>query len=234
MGFVLSADKIIVFENAEVTIELFSAPEIFFLIQRHTGHQSSNKKNSQESKPIKIILRDKQRKNLGVKNDLLAKALGWKIKTPLKVIDATAGLGRDLEHMLSLGCDVIGIEQNVHLYKALRLAFPEAKFIHANSENVLQKTTSHFAEGSIDVIYLDPMFPVKKKTAAVGKESLLLQYLTDSLAESADIQLFHAAVATLVKRVVVKRPLKAEPFADTHRKLSHSYEGKAVRYDVYI
>ena len=79
-----------------------------------------------------------------------------------------------------------------------------------------------------DVVYLDPMFPSRTKSAAVKKKFQLLHRL-EAPCEDQD-RLMAAALASDPRKVVVKRPVKAPILADV--KPSHSIAGKAVRFDV--
>ena len=79
-----------------------------------------------------------------------------------------------------------------------------------------------------DVIYLDPMFPARSKSAAVKKKFQLLHKL--ELPCENERELLEAALLTSAKKVVIKRPLKGAFLADM--KPSYSLKGKAVRYDV--
>ena len=83
----------------------------------------------------------------------------------------------------------------------------------------------------VDVIYLDPMFPARDKSAAVKKEMALFQLLLEGH-EDAGLGLLPWALGCDPSRVVVKRPLRAPPLED--REPSHRIIGKAVRYDVYV
>ena len=85
----------------------------------------------------------------------------------------------------------------------------------------------------VDVIYLDPMFPLRGKSASVKKEMALFQALLEpgeSVSDADELLLW--ALQQDVARVVVKRPAKAPELAD--RTPSHVIAGKAVRYDVYV
>ena len=81
-----------------------------------------------------------------------------------------------------------------------------------------------------DVIYLDPMFPERKKSAAVKKEMQLFHRLIGPDSDAS--RLFDSAIAKARNRVVVKRPRIAP--AITGRAPSHTLEGKRNRYDVYL
>jgi 16S rRNA (guanine1516-N2)-methyltransferase len=78
-------------------------------------------------------------------------------------------------------------------------------------------------------IYLDPMFPPKrKKSAAVRKEMSLLRKL--GIDEDGASDLLAVACQRATYRVVVKRPIDAPPLADG---VITAYTGKLVRFDVY-
>lgn len=81
-----------------------------------------------------------------------------------------------------------------------------------------------------DVVYLDPMFPERRKSAAVKKKFQLLHRL-ESPCEN-DEELLQAALSAHPKRVVVKRPVKGPFLAGV--KPSYSLSGKAVRFDVIV
>jgi 16S rRNA (guanine1516-N2)-methyltransferase len=79
------------------------------------------------------------------------------------------------------------------------------------------------------VIYLDPMFPERKKAAAVKKEAVMLQRLADQTDDSES--LWQWAWDQPVERIVVKRPLRAPTLG--HIRPAHTLRGKSVRFDVF-
>ena len=81
-----------------------------------------------------------------------------------------------------------------------------------------------------DVVYLDPMFPARTKSAAVKKKFQLLHRL-EPPCEDAEA-LLRAAVGAGPRKVVIKRPVKGPLLAGI--KPSYSLAGKAVRYDVIV
>ena len=81
-----------------------------------------------------------------------------------------------------------------------------------------------------DVIYLDPMFPARRKSAAVKKKLQLLQQLERPATDEEAGELLRAALATGPRKVVVKRPAKGLDLAGV--KPSYRVAGKAVRFDV--
>jgi len=81
-----------------------------------------------------------------------------------------------------------------------------------------------------DVIYLDPMFPGRQKSALVKKDMRLLQTILGK-DEDAD-QLLEMALACAKQRVVVKRPRLAPPLAG--KPPSFEKPGKTSRFDIYV
>lgn len=80
-----------------------------------------------------------------------------------------------------------------------------------------------------DVVYVDPMFPLRKKSAKVKKQMQAFHAIvgTDPDADN----LLANALAVARYRVVVKRPSGAGFLAET--KPNYSLEGKSTRYDIY-
>ena len=176
-------------------------------------------------------------------NELLGRAVGVSARRRLRVLDATAGLGRDSFVLADLGCTVALCEREPVIVALLEHGLRAA----AGSgdpwlREVVQRMTLHpqdartLAAGvaaRVDVIYLDPMFPVRAKSAAVKKEMALFQLLLDDDAAPEDpAALLQWALDQQVARVVVKRPSRAPVLGS--QQVSHSLGGKAVRFDVYV
>jgi len=178
-----------------------------------------------------------RRKFGGGKGQSIAKAVGLKSGVKLHVIDATAGLGRDAFVLASLGCHVDMVERSpiaaALLEDGLDRALLDAEIggwvqerlqlTHASGYDYLQQ---HKA----DVVYLDPMFPHKKKSALVKKEMRVFQGVVG--ADSDADALLDVALAAAKYRVVVKRPDYA-PFLND-KKPSMSIKTKKNRFDVYV
>ncbi|MCQ2385968.1 MAG: class I SAM-dependent methyltransferase, partial [Clostridia bacterium] len=81
-----------------------------------------------------------------------------------------------------------------------------------------------------DVIFLDPMFPERRKSGLVKKKFQLIHYLERPCENEADM--FWAAFDLSPRKIAVKRPVKGAFLAGV--KPSYSLPGKAVRYDVYL
>ena len=170
-------------------------------------------------------------KAVGLKGDVLKGA------TPWHVVDATPGLGRDVFVLVSVGCKVTMIERSPIVaalledgIRRLQQRFPELAerlaLQHGNSADVMQ----YWNGENVDAIYLDPMFPHKKKSALVKKEMRLFQQL---LGHDPDADaLLAPALALTSSRVVVKRPNSAEVLAGKNP--SMAIESKKHRFDVYL
>ncbi|MCI0749637.1 MAG: class I SAM-dependent methyltransferase, partial [Nevskiales bacterium] len=104
----------------------------------------------------------------------LARAVGLDRHRDLRILDATAGLGRDGFILAALGARVTMIERHpivaalLHDARRRALARPETSDAAARTEVVKTEASQYLAQaipGTFDVIYLDPMFPDRGKTA---------------------------------------------------------------------
>ena len=172
----------------------------------------------------------------GSKKELIAKAVG--AKPDLRVVDCTAGLGRDSFILASLGCNVMMFERSrvigFLLQDALDKALDDEKTRETASRlRMVCGDAIHLLAGLQnvpDVILIDPMFPERKKSAMVKGE---MQFLQRFLGEGEDARyLLESALATGVKRIVLKRPLAASESGEL--KPSHAVKGKSSRFDVYL
>jgi 16S rRNA (guanine1516-N2)-methyltransferase len=176
-----------------------------------------------------------QRRNHRGKSELIARALGSQRGTT-QVFDATLGLAEDAVFMTQLGFHVSGCERSPWVYLLLKDAERRAKMKKPDFSLEVQLGSAQeiFAEMQMNpsrrppMIYIDPMFPEKKKTALPRKE---MQIFRDIVGEDDDAQeLLMSALRTATEGVVVKRPLKATVLGS---RPSHSFKGKTVRYDLY-
>ncbi|MGQ8364288.1 class I SAM-dependent methyltransferase [Glaciecola sp. 1036] len=175
----------------------------------------------------------------GGRNEPLAKAIGIKGKTSLNVLDCTAGMGKDSFVMASVGAHVTMAERSPIVGALL-----EDALIRATNDNIdiasrlslINKDASEvLAEKLIqpEVIYLDPMFPHKKKSAMVKKEMQAFQRLLGPDTDSD--KLMSLALDCASQRVVVKRPNQAEPIhVASGRKPDMAIKSKKHRFDVYL
>jgi 16S rRNA (guanine1516-N2)-methyltransferase len=184
---------------------------------------------------------DHRRKFGGGKGQMIAKAVGIKSGVYPRVLDATAGLGKDAFVIATLGCCVQLLERSpcVHALledgiaraalcgdSALAEIMSRMHLLHLDSQNYLSNLGE---EDRPDVIFLDPMFPDRQNSADVKKEMAAFHYLVGK-DDDADI-LLGLSIAKAIYRVVVKRPRKA-PFL-ANKIPSYQLEGKSSRYDIY-
>lgn len=180
-----------------------------------------------------------RREHGGGTGQLIAKAVGLqKTRQSLKVLDATAGLGQDAFVLASLGCQVTLLERSPVIHAILSDGLARAALNEQCADIVARMRLEaddslqwfQAAEpGAVDVVYLDPMFPHRDKSALVKKEMQVFQQVVGEDPDSDG--LLEAALAVAEYRVVVKRPRKAEPLAG--RAPTTRIEGKSSRYDVY-
>lgn len=176
----------------------------------------------------------------GGTGQLIAKAVGLnRSREPLTVLDATAGLGQDAFVLAGLGCQVTLLERSPVIHALLQDGLARGAIVTDVAE-VLSRMRLIAADSIVwltqapeeplaDVIYLDPMFPHRDKSAEVKKEMQLFRPVVGGDPDAED--LLAAALPRARYRVVVKRSRRAPEIAG--RKPSVVIEGKSSRYDVY-
>lgn len=171
------------------------------------------------------------KKKASIKNELISKAVGAG-KKGLCILDLSAGLGIDAIFLSQLGYTVTALERNPVVYLALHTAWknlPDEKrnsvqFVHASAESFLKHLTTNF-----DICYFDPMFPDKKKSALPKQQMILFKELVGTDDDAA--QVVQAILKSKkIARLVVKRPLKAQPLLS---KPQSNISGKLIRFDIY-
>ena len=82
------------------------------------------------------------------------------------------------------------------------------------------------------MVYLDPMFPARNKSARAKKEMFVLQQYLGLVQPDRQTGMLRKALEVAGRRVVVKRPRLGEPLDQ----LSPTYalSGTSSRYDVYV
>ena len=180
-------------------------------------------------------------RRVGIRSELLIRAVGIKKGRRPRLVDATAGLGGDALILAHAGCTVTLIERSPIVAALLadaicRSAATDPGNPAAALQLVEADATSWLAglaePARPDVVYLDPMYPDRGDAAAVRKEMQLLKQLLGSDEQSAP-GLLQAALASARQRVVVKRPRKA-PLIDSPNRPSHQISGRSTRFDVYV
>ncbi|MCE3009788.1 MAG: class I SAM-dependent methyltransferase [Proteobacteria bacterium] len=163
------------------------------------------------------------------KSELIAKACGAP-KGFDRVIDLSAGLGEDAVFLSRLGFHVTALERNPLIFALLQQAAREQTlanpgFQFADAKHWLEE---HCQELSGQVLYFDPMFAPKKKSALPRKE---MRIFREVVGDDLDAHILaECALKTAAARFVVKRPIKADPLLPNP---IHQFEGSAIRYDLY-
>lgn len=179
-----------------------------------------------------------RRKFGGGRGEAVAKAVGVKGSYQPDVVDATAGLGRDAFVLAAVGCRVRMVERHpvvaALLDDGLRRGYADPEIglwlherlqlLHASSLMALEQITPR-----PDVVYLDPMYPHRHKSALVKKEMRVFQTLVGA-DEDAD-GLLEPARRLAMKRIVVKRPDYAPPLANVATQ--SAIVTKSHRFDIY-
>ena len=171
--------------------------------------------------------------------EAISRAVGIKKGHRPNIIDATAGWGRDAFVLATMRCRVHMIERSkiiaTLLEDGLRRAAQDEKIGPLISTRLSltcgdSRQALPHAPFEPEVIYLDPMFPHKEKSALVKKEMRVLQEVVGQ-DEDAD-ELLKLALTIATKRVVVKRPASADYLGK--RKPQTSIKTKKHRFDIYL
>lgn len=174
----------------------------------------------------------------GGRGQALAKAMGLRAgKTP-KIVDATAGLGRDSFLLASLGAHVTMIERSKKMYTLLAQGMDRASNEGSDIQQIIERMNLLYGDAkellpelSADAVLVDPMHPPRKNSALVKLELRQVRQIVGPDDDTAD--LIKVALASAKKRVVLKWPAKADPIKGIGA-CSHQIIGKSIRYDVFM
>ena len=178
----------------------------------------------------------------GGRGQAIAKAVGLKSGTVPDILDTTAGLAGDAFVLATLGCQVTMLERSAIIFTLIENAIERAtlneKFTPISEQgfSVINRDANDYIEEQLnaeatapDVIYIDPMYPHRKKSALVKKDMQVLQRLHGI--DDNPAVLLKNALRFAKKRVVVKRPIQAETLDD--KKPNTCIKSKKTRYDIY-
>ncbi len=169
------------------------------------------------------------------RNQPLARAIGRKNRT---VVDATAGLGHDAALLALIGYRVTAVERSpiiaALLADGVRRALADERLGEAFGDRLRvvagdSREVLSAIDEPPDVVYLDPMYPPKRKSSALAKKGVrLLRLLVGDDADAEE--LLEVALTYTGGRVVVKRPNYAKPLRPGP---VAAVKSKLVRYDIY-
>lgn len=172
-----------------------------------------------------------------VRKEQLIQAMGRTVPEKTSILDATGGLGRDSFLLAAAGFNIRVFERNRVLAALIADGLRRAERaetieignrIHLDCTDACKYLETH--RTSADIIYIDPMFPPKKKSAMVKKELQIIQQIVGI--ENDYDALFKMALQSAANRVVVKRPGNG-PWINSLRP-SYSLQGKTIRFDIYL
>ena len=151
----------------------------------------------------------------------------------MRILDATAGWGRDAAVLASFGAEVLMLERQpmmaALLADGLSRLPPETplklSLLHVDAKQHLQTLSE---EQYPDVIYIDPMHPVRQKSALVKKDMQVLQHLIG--ADNDVLALIQLAITRALHRVIVKWPQRLPALLQPDASIA----GKTVRFDIYM
>ncbi len=174
----------------------------------------------------------------------IGKAVGLDKASDISVLDATAGLGKDALVLAHLGCNVQMLERSAVIHALLEdglrraladpaqqlgTALERMQLFHSDARQWFEDI-QQARRPRPDVIYLDPMFPPRSKSASVKKDIALLQNI---LEEETDFPGLLALARSCARhRVVVKRP-GSKPGKDVPEP-TLIVPGKSAHFEVYV
>lgn len=178
------------------------------------------------------------------RHEAVVKACGLlKATAPLSIFDATAGLLRDACVLAAAGAQLRLAERSPVIAALIADGLARAAQ-HAELQALLARLDFHpgdalaqleaciATDARPDVVYLDPMFPHRDKSALVKKEMRVFRSVVGDNDDADADALLLPALQAARRRVVVKRPRSAPVLAG--RKPSLALEGNSARFDVYV
>ena len=174
----------------------------------------------------------------GGRGQALPKACGLSNGQTPRIVDATAGLGRDSFLLASLGAEVTLIERSKHMHRLLEDGLARVQDAGSAFSGIINRMTLVYGDArevlptlSTDVVLVDPMHPPRRNSALVKIEMRQLREIVGADHDANEVM--QAAFKVANKRVVLKWPLRADPMPDL-KAYSHQILGKSTRYDVFM
>ena len=148
--------------------------------------------------------------------------------TGLRVLDATAGWGTDGLALARLGCHVRMLESNPQVFAMLddrlRRSGVRAATEWADARSRMRSPD----KDRYDIVYLDPMFPPRNKTALPARPLQVLREIVGDKRPDAS-ELLALARRYALSRVVMKQRAHGPPVGEPDWRVG----GRTVRFDVY-
>ncbi len=161
--------------------------------------------------------------------EALLQAVKIKKYLPKHLIDATPGVLKDSFMLAGRGIHITAIERNPLLYLMVKQALSQ---VACPIDYYFGEAADRLGDFSAQIIYLDPMYPPKYKSAAVKKDMQILHHIVGSDADAA--HLLNVA-RQQPARVVVKRPVYAGSLSATPPDfIIQAGKRGTTRFEVYL
>ena len=150
----------------------------------------------------------------------------------MRIVDATAGWGRDAAVLASFGAQVLMLERHPMISALLsdglrRLSLDSPLKLSLLAQDAHSYLESLTPDEYPEVILIDPMHPARQKSALVKKDMQVLQQM---IGEDKDVlDLLHLALKRVRQRVVVKWQQRTQPLLEPTRRVN----GKTIRFDIF-
>ncbi len=178
------------------------------------------------------------------RKDALLRACSLERKRRLNIVDATGGFGRDAWLLASSGARVKVVERNPVVAWLLQHSRAEE---YGRCRSLAECIEIHQADAAVflrqmeeeacDIVYLDPMFPVRRKKLKNSQRIELLRAVTRFEGSNDSLQgLLELALRCARHRVVLKRPRGVAVISADSLKVRcgfYSLTGSSSRFDVY-
>jgi len=160
------------------------------------------------------------------------------------IVDANGGMGQDAWAIASIGCTVTIIEKHPVLHAMLADGLQRA-LNDENTREIASRVTLvhgdsitqlHQLSTTAQIVYLDPMYPVRGRRKAESKKSAqFLQALSGPAVAEESAALLKSALQLQLFRVVVKRPARAPELDGSHEFAGQitTHNSTNTRYDIY-
>ena len=204
--------------------------------------ENDNLKLHHDNKELFIDFNDSEtlnRINPKAKKCSVVQAVEGRSRAKLTILDTTAGLGSDTVTLAARGHTLITLEKDPYLYLLLKDALQRAQQIYYLKEIITKITlinidSNHYiltTDKSFDCVYVDPMFPSRKKSAKVKQGMQILHQVAFNDEISNSNLLDNIIQGRITKKAVVKRPINAGFLSN--KKPSSQLKVKANRFDIY-
>jgi 16S rRNA (guanine1516-N2)-methyltransferase len=165
------------------------------------------------------------KQNYALSKEPLAKAVGLVGFSGKTIWDTTCGTGKDSLLLTHFKASLTSFER----HPAVFLLLLDAKRRSPVNFDITFGDVRFLAlPTKPQVIYYDPMYPEKKKSALARKEMRIFKEVVGEDLDS--LEFLNWAMTMASERVVVKRSLSAPPIKENP---TASYKGKSTRYDMY-